>query len=85
MGLQEHDVFKFTGAKTKPIGRFWLFMLQFAEPMQQLMMGGSQMAWVRFMAEMNHRFGHSHLMLGGDPERTMTVMTDEEFKEKTCG
>lgn len=83
--LQEHDVFKSTGAKTKPVGRFMLFMLQVAEPMQQIMMGGSQMAWVRFMAEMHHRFGHVSILLKGNPERTMTVMSDEEFARRSRG
>jgi hypothetical protein len=58
-----------------------LFMLQFSEPFQQVYLGGSQMAWVRFMAEMHHRFGHVSILLHGDPEQTMTVMTDEEFKK----
>lgn len=81
IGLQEPDLFKITGAKAKPVGRFMLFMLEFSEPIQQAFWGGSQMAWVRFMAESHHRFGHVHILLKGDPEQTMTVMTDEEFKK----
>lgn len=75
-------LFKMSGTKTKPVGRFMLFMMQVAEPIQLVYLGGSNMAWVRFMAEMNHRFGHLHFRLGGDPERTMTVMTDEEWAKR---
>lgn len=82
IGLQDHDVFKVTGAKAKPVGRILLFMLKFSEPIQQAFLGGSQMAWVRFMAETHHRFGHVHILLKGDPERPMTVMSDEEFKRR---
>lgn len=64
---------KSTGAKTKPVGRFTLFMLELIEPVQDALLGGSNMAWVRFMAEMNHRFGHLHIRLGGNPEQTMEV------------
>jgi hypothetical protein len=77
--LQEHGI-KTTEAKTKPIGRFMLFMMQLAEPIQLIYLGGSNMAWVRFMAEMHHRFGHLFVQWNADPERNMTVMSDEEFR-----
>ena len=77
--LQEHGI-ETTGAKTKPVGRFMLFMMQLAEPIQLIYLGGSNMAWVRFMAEMNHKFGHLFIRWNSDPERNMTVMSDEEFR-----
>lgn len=85
IGLQEHDVMKATGAKTKPVGRFTLFMLQILEPIQLVYLGGSNMAWVRFMAEMHHRFGHLFIRWNSDPERNMTVMSDEEFARRSRG
>lgn len=70
------------GRKAEPIGKITLFMLQMSEPIQQVYFGGSQMAWVRFMAETHHNFGHQIIRMGGDPESAMTVMTDEEFRKK---
>lgn len=68
-----------TGCKSKPVGKVLLFVLQISEPFQQAYLGGSQMAWVRFMAKTHHNFGHVHLQLQGNPEAAMTVMSDEEF------
>lgn len=65
--------------KSKPIGKFMLFALQVAEPVQIVYLGGSNIAWVRFMAETHHNFGHSHIRMSGNPEKTMTVMADEAF------
>lgn len=68
--------------KSKPVGKFTLFALQMAEPIQIIYLGGSNMAWVRFMAETHHNFGHFHVKTRGNPEAAMTVMTDEEFRKK---
>lgn len=74
---------KFEGSrKSKPVGKVMLFMMQMAEPIQIVYLGGSNMAWVRFMAETHHNFGHFHIRMQSDPERSMTVMTDEEFLAK---
>lgn len=70
------------GRKSKPVGKVMLFVLQVAEPFQQISLGGSQMNWVRFMAETHHNFGHFHIRMEGNPESAMTVMTDEEFRKK---
>lgn len=62
-----------TSCKSKPVGRFLLFMLQVAEPIEQALLGGSRMNWVRFMAQTHHRFGHFHIQIGGNPEQGMKV------------
>lgn len=73
---------KGSGRKSKPMGKILLFMLQIVEPIQIVYLGGSNMAWVRFMAEVHHKFGHFHIRMGSDPETTMTVMSGEKFKNR---
>lgn len=72
-----------TGCKAKPIGKVLLFALYVAEPLQIAYLGGSSMNWVRFMAETHHNFGHLHIRWNTDPERSMTVMSDEEFLKRS--
>lgn len=47
----------------KPIGRFWLFLFQILEPWQLVFLGGSQMAYLRMTARLEHRIGHIRAQL----------------------
>lgn len=47
----------------KPIGRFWLFLLQLSEPIELIYLGGSRMAYLRMTARLEHRIGHMRAQL----------------------
>ena len=52
----------------KPVGRFLLWYLQVTEPFQQVLLGGSCMAWLRFTADINHKFAHLQGRFGIGPK-----------------
>lgn len=71
----------------KPMSWWTLLMFRIAEPFQIIHLGGSSMAWIRFVGESNHNIGHSMLRLGGNPEVSLMGCKSEQVREwcKTWG
>lgn len=65
----------------KPMSWWTLLMFQMAEPIQLLWLGGSSMAWIRFVGESNHKMAHSMLLIGIDPEGTLMGCKLSQAKE----
>jgi len=65
----------------KPISRFLIFLMEIAEPLEVAYLGGSHIAWVRFIGECNHRMGHMVMKMGGNPEEALMGCRTEQVKE----
>lgn len=67
--------------RPKPMSRFFILLCEIMEPIQIVTLGGSNMAWIRFIGESNHKMGHNLLRLGLNPEEGLMGCSVPQVKE----